>query len=296
MDVLQSRFKAVYDELGLSPAAFASTYNISQATVYSLVNGSRKPSLETLSDLCAIEPRINANYLLRGVGSPLIDEKAVGVKETSSNNKKAEAGPVELVDKWQQLQRAINRTIETELLAIGSAGLMNDNSGHSKMDLQQSKIELVNLDTVTIVQNDGLEMTMLKRMINTLAQLQREYSIAFEEQADPRQYKFTPEWIPNPNKDLLGKLIMAYLLLESICDPETLIEAHRQYCMELIYYRGRRFIPTGNEFDSWQSTFQSKNIFFLESRIGFAHKSIDYFLAKINNYVIARHYVELVRK
>lgn len=42
--------------------------------IFCIVNSESKPGLELLERLCRVEPRISAEYLLRGEGEPLRDQ------------------------------------------------------------------------------------------------------------------------------------------------------------------------------------------------------------------------------
>ncbi|GAB4035467.1 hypothetical protein [Spirosoma jeollabukense] len=70
-----TRIKAILDALNTTPNAFALAYGLNVPTMYAFANGSRNPGYDTLVSICTVEPRISAEYLLRGEGEPLRDKQ-----------------------------------------------------------------------------------------------------------------------------------------------------------------------------------------------------------------------------
>lgn len=77
MEVSQTRLTAIFDALNTNPSAFAKAHGLNAPTVYGFVNGVRSPGFNILAHICESEPRISAEYLLRGTGSPLRDAQIV---------------------------------------------------------------------------------------------------------------------------------------------------------------------------------------------------------------------------
>lgn len=74
--MIQQRLKAVIAYSGLSDTAFAKKIGMQQITLWRQLNDQRKVSLETIVLVVEAFPEIDANWLLRGVGSMLADNEA----------------------------------------------------------------------------------------------------------------------------------------------------------------------------------------------------------------------------
>lgn len=74
--MIQQRLKAVIAYSGLSDSAFAKKIGMQQITLWRQLNDQRKVSLETIVLVVEAFPEIDANWLLRGVGSMLEDNEA----------------------------------------------------------------------------------------------------------------------------------------------------------------------------------------------------------------------------
>lgn len=77
MDQVKTYMGHIIDALQTTPNAFARTHGINVPTMYGFVNGTRNPGYDVLFSICKAEPRISAEYLLRGTGSPLRDAQRV---------------------------------------------------------------------------------------------------------------------------------------------------------------------------------------------------------------------------
>lgn len=77
MDQVKTHIGNIIDALQTTPNAFARTHGINVPTMYGFVNGTRKPGYDVLVAICKAEPRISAEYLLRGTGSPLRNAQIV---------------------------------------------------------------------------------------------------------------------------------------------------------------------------------------------------------------------------
>ncbi|CCH02066.1 hypothetical protein FAES_4066 [Fibrella aestuarina BUZ 2] len=69
---LNQRFLIVLDQLGLSGYAVAKLADIAEPTISYIRSGKQKPSIELIEWLLLQYPTINADFLLRGEGEPLV--------------------------------------------------------------------------------------------------------------------------------------------------------------------------------------------------------------------------------
>lgn len=79
----RERLKELIDTLGLTAARFSELHGVSQVSMSKMLSGDTKPSLDTIEKICLANPKISAEFLIRGVGFPLIDEK---LKEPADTN------------------------------------------------------------------------------------------------------------------------------------------------------------------------------------------------------------------
>lgn len=68
---INEKLKAIFIALKTTPHKFLIDHQFNRMTIYNIVGGRTKPGLEILERLCEAEPRISAEYLLRGEGPPL---------------------------------------------------------------------------------------------------------------------------------------------------------------------------------------------------------------------------------
>ena len=69
------RVVSVFSALQTTPHKFATLYGFNRVSMYNMVNPERKPGVDMLERVCVAEPRISAEYLLRGEGEPLRDQR-----------------------------------------------------------------------------------------------------------------------------------------------------------------------------------------------------------------------------
>lgn len=70
------RAREVFIALGTTPSRFAKEHpGFNHVSLFNLINPDRRPSLGMLERICVAEPRISAEYLIRGEGSPLRTER-----------------------------------------------------------------------------------------------------------------------------------------------------------------------------------------------------------------------------
>ena len=74
--MIEQRLKAVIAYSGLNDSSFAKKIGVQQMTLWRQINGARKISLETIMAVANAFPEIDANWLLRGIGSMLADNDA----------------------------------------------------------------------------------------------------------------------------------------------------------------------------------------------------------------------------
>lgn len=82
MTPIQQRLHNIFAALNTNPSRFAADHGMSRQTMYSIASGRNEPSTGLLVHICESEPRISAEYLLRGEGEPLRDMKPSGNMET----------------------------------------------------------------------------------------------------------------------------------------------------------------------------------------------------------------------
>lgn len=83
MPPFHERIKQVLSALGTTPYKFASEHDgFNKATMFNMLSPDRRPSFEILERMCAVQPRISAEYLLRGEGEPLRDSQLATAKTT----------------------------------------------------------------------------------------------------------------------------------------------------------------------------------------------------------------------
>ena len=107
MNQAQARIKAVFEALNTTANAFALTHGFNVPTMYGFVNGQRSPGFDTLVNICQAEPRISAEFLLRGEGQPLRDHQLT----TSSST----------VDQLKALRQDFLHTIDKRIQELGGA-------------------------------------------------------------------------------------------------------------------------------------------------------------------------------
>ncbi|WP_461131986.1 hypothetical protein [Spirosoma lituiforme] len=99
---INEKLKAIFIALKTTPHKFLIDHQFNRMTIYNIVGGRTKPGLEILERICQAEPRISAEYLLRGEGPPLkklgkagstkTDEQTRGRRiRTSASRQSAEA-------------------------------------------------------------------------------------------------------------------------------------------------------------------------------------------------------------
>ncbi|AUD01782.1 hypothetical protein [Spirosoma pollinicola] len=75
---IDEKIKTIFAALDTTPHKFLTQHRFNRMTIYNIVGGRTKPGLEILERICVAEPRISAEYLLRGEGAPLKELVKVG--------------------------------------------------------------------------------------------------------------------------------------------------------------------------------------------------------------------------
>ncbi|WP_220472576.1 hypothetical protein [Spirosoma foliorum] len=72
---LSERVKTIFDALDTSAHKFAKDHDFSRTSLFNILSGRNQPIFGLIERMCAAEPRISAEYLLRGEGEPLRDKR-----------------------------------------------------------------------------------------------------------------------------------------------------------------------------------------------------------------------------
>ncbi|MVM36235.1 hypothetical protein GO755_39865 [Spirosoma sp. HMF4905] len=105
MVTINQRVQIIFERLQTNAHAFAETHRLVASSLYNIVKNNRKPNSETLERMCAVEPRISAEYLLRGEGEPLRDQRLIANLTTAEQLRNFKVEINELIDtKLQQLE------------------------------------------------------------------------------------------------------------------------------------------------------------------------------------------------
>ncbi|MDB5241410.1 MAG: hypothetical protein JWP57_2035 [Spirosoma sp.] len=100
----QIRLQTVLSALGTTANAFGLQHGLNIQTLYNIAKGRRKPGFDILQAICKAEPRISAEYLLRGEGSPLRHPEIIN--------------PTFTADQLRSLQADIDALIAQRLAAL----------------------------------------------------------------------------------------------------------------------------------------------------------------------------------
>lgn len=73
---LSERVKMVFEALNTSTHKFAKDHDFSRTSLFNIVSGRNQPIFGLIERICAAEPRISAEYLLRGEGEPLRTQRS----------------------------------------------------------------------------------------------------------------------------------------------------------------------------------------------------------------------------
>ena len=65
---MYERLKNWMESEGLKPSALADTIGVNRATISHILSGRNKPSIDFLEKLLGAYPKINANWLISGIG------------------------------------------------------------------------------------------------------------------------------------------------------------------------------------------------------------------------------------
>ncbi|MBD2757171.1 hypothetical protein IC230_30120 [Spirosoma sp. BT704] len=105
MPTLNQRVQIVFERLDTNAHAFAEAHSLVASSLYNIVKNNRRPNSETLERMCAAEPRISAEYLLRGEGEPLRDARMISNLST--------------VEQLRSLKEDIVQSLDKRILELG---------------------------------------------------------------------------------------------------------------------------------------------------------------------------------
>jgi hypothetical protein len=105
MTTINQRVQTAFNALETNAHAFAEVHGLVASSLYNVVKNNRKPSSETLERICIAEPRISAEYLLRGEGEPLRDARLAMALTT--------------VEELQGFKQEINQSLDRRIQELG---------------------------------------------------------------------------------------------------------------------------------------------------------------------------------
>ena len=82
---INQRIKMIVDESGKAVNSYASMIGVSQPTLKACVDGNNAPRFDTLQKILIANPMISAEWLMRGEGRMLKEERADNVNLPNSN-------------------------------------------------------------------------------------------------------------------------------------------------------------------------------------------------------------------
>jgi len=71
------KINAVLNELGISAFQLTKELNLSASTIYHVLNGQNRLTIKIINLIVSKYPKINKEYLLKGVGNVCVEEKAI---------------------------------------------------------------------------------------------------------------------------------------------------------------------------------------------------------------------------
>lgn len=99
------RIKVIFSALDTTAHKFANAHGLNRTTVFNLLNEDRRPNFELIERICQAEPRISAEFLVRGEGEPLRD--------------KLQAQTMATLDQLNALKAEINAPLDKRIQELG---------------------------------------------------------------------------------------------------------------------------------------------------------------------------------
>lgn len=72
----KEKIEKILDELGITAFHLTQELGLSKSTIYHVVSGKNNLSMKLISQIVTKFPNVNKTYLLKGTGTPLIEEKS----------------------------------------------------------------------------------------------------------------------------------------------------------------------------------------------------------------------------
>jgi hypothetical protein len=69
------KMQTILDEIPITPYRLTQELNISPGAIYHVISGKNNLSKNLIDKICNLYPNVSKNYLLRGEGKPLIENK-----------------------------------------------------------------------------------------------------------------------------------------------------------------------------------------------------------------------------
>lgn len=102
---LAERVRTALSALGTTPYKFANEHGFNRTSMFNLTNVEKHPSFDLVERICEVEPRISAEYLLRGKGNPLLDAAQAESLTTVEQLQAFKAEMIQVLDRRiEQLQ------------------------------------------------------------------------------------------------------------------------------------------------------------------------------------------------
>lgn len=70
------KMQTILDELSITSYRLTQELNLSSGAVYHVLSGKNKLSKNIIDKICNLYPEVNKKYLIKGIGEPIIENKA----------------------------------------------------------------------------------------------------------------------------------------------------------------------------------------------------------------------------
>ena len=110
---VNERIRAVIDYIGKSVYSVAKEISVSQPTLKACVDGSNKPSFDTIGKLLSVYPEINPTWLITGKGEMILSEDIVELTKKLNPANRLEKGSDERYgENWKYPEYIINSKLK----------------------------------------------------------------------------------------------------------------------------------------------------------------------------------------
>lgn len=93
------RVKVVFNALDTSAHKFSKDHGLSRTSLFNIISGRNQPVFSLVESICMAEPRISAEYLVRGEGEPLRDNQRIATLTTVDQLREFKAEMIQFLDK-----------------------------------------------------------------------------------------------------------------------------------------------------------------------------------------------------